>query len=200
MTDWLLRVGDAQNFNNSSKYGIWGIDSSTSNNKYFIRSVTPEDRLWFVENNTHGRLVAVATYGSHRDRKFSNEQLGWSGTDWTSDVEVHYTELYELSHLQLLTHIKSPRTVRIYNEKCKVDLPVEYYNSIALSFPAPIIDLPLENEPVVIETYMEAYKRAATEPKPKKEKKLTKAQKKDAIMGNPDLTSEQKLDIVLKMV
>ena len=42
--------------------------------------------------------------------------------------------------------------------------------------------------------------KAITEPKPKKEKKLTKAQKKDAILENPDLTTEQKLELVLALV
>ena len=42
--------------------------------------------------------------------------------------------------------------------------------------------------------------KATAEPKPKKEKKQTKAQKKDAIMNNPDLTTEQKLELVLALV
>jgi hypothetical protein len=33
--DWILRVGDGINLKNSSKYRIWGIQS-TPDNKYFI--------------------------------------------------------------------------------------------------------------------------------------------------------------------
>lgn len=42
--------------------------------------------------------------------------------------------------------------------------------------------------------------KATAEPKPKKEKKLTKAQKKALIMENPDLTVEQKLELVSALV
>ena len=58
----------------------------------------------------------------------TNEELGWSGsgTDWTSDVEIHYTDLYGLTNCELLTHIKSPKTIRKYNEKCMINLAVEY--------------------------------------------------------------------------
>lgn len=42
--------------------------------------------------------------------------------------------------------------------------------------------------------------KATAEPKPKKEKKLTKAQKKTLIMENPDLTVEQKLELVSALV
>lgn len=135
-TDWLLRVGDGQNFISSSKYRIWGIQSTTSDNIYFLTNVKPGDRLWFVKSKSQGRLLAVATFRSYNKRVFgpliatslSNEELGWtgSGTDWISDTEVHYSDLYGLNDCELLTHIKGPKTIRKYNEKCRVDLAVEY--------------------------------------------------------------------------
>ena len=135
-TDWLLRVGDGENLKNSSKYKIWGISSKISTNKYFLKNVKPGDRLWFVKSKSQGKLLAVATYRSHNKREFgplidislTNEELGWTGseTDWTSDIEVHYTDLYGLSDCELLTHIKGPSTIRKYDEKCRVNLAVEY--------------------------------------------------------------------------
>lgn len=135
-TDWLLRVGDGYNFSNSSRYKIWGIQSTTSDNKYFIKNVKPGDRLWFIQSKSHGNILAVATYRSHNKRDFgplvdlsmTNEELGWTGEgpDWTSDTEIHYTDLYNVSKCELLTHINGPKTVRKYNEKCRVVLPVEY--------------------------------------------------------------------------
>ena len=134
--DWLLRVGDGQNLIRSSKYRIWGIKSTSPNNKYFIKHVKPGDRLWFVKSKSQGKLLALATYRSHNMREFgplldismTNEELGWSGagTDWTSDTEIHYTDLYGLRDCELLTHIKGPSTIRKYDEKCKVNLAVEY--------------------------------------------------------------------------
>jgi hypothetical protein len=135
-TDWILRVGDGQNLIRSSKYRIWGINSTLSVHKHFIENVKQGDRLWFVKSRSNGKLIAVATYRSQNKRELgplvdismTNEQLGWSGsgTDWTSDTEVHYTDLYGLEGCELLTHIKGPATIRRYSEKCSVNLPLEY--------------------------------------------------------------------------
>jgi len=136
-TDWILRIGDGENFIRSSKYRIWGVQTNTSDDgKFFIKNIKPGDRLWFVKSKSQGKIIAVATYRSHNVRELgplinismSNEDLGWigEGPDWTSNIEIHYTDLYNLSDCQLLTHIKSPKTIRKYNEKCSVELPIEY--------------------------------------------------------------------------
>jgi hypothetical protein len=135
-TDWLLRVGDGNNLKSSSKYRIWGIQSDTPTNKCFIRNVKPGDRLWFVKSKSQGKLLGVATYRSHTERCsgplidtcLTEEELGWThdGPDWKSDTEIHYTDLYGLEDCELLTHIKGSATIRKYDEKCKVDLAIEY--------------------------------------------------------------------------
>jgi hypothetical protein len=135
-TDWLLRVGNGDNLKNSSKHRIWGIQSTTPTNKHFLKNVRPGDRLWFVKNNSQGKIIAVATYRSHNNRilgplvntTMSNEELGWigEGPDWTSNTEIHYSDLYGLDNCDLLTHIKGPSTIRKYDEKCRVNLAVEY--------------------------------------------------------------------------
>jgi predicted secreted protein len=135
-TDWILRVGNGANLTRSSKYRIWGIQSTTPTNKHFVNNVKPGDRLWFVKSNSQGKLIAVATYRSHNTRVFgplldismTNEELGWTGdgTDWTSDVEIHYSDLYGLGNCEMLTHIKGAATIRKYDEKCRVNLAVEY--------------------------------------------------------------------------
>jgi len=136
-TDWIFRVGDGTNLINSSKYKIWGINTTTSTNgKYFIKNVKHGDRMWFVKNKSNGKILAVATYRSHNTRELgplipttlTNEELGWTneGPDWTSDTEVHYTDLYNLTDCQLLTHIKGSSTIRKYDDKCRVDLALEY--------------------------------------------------------------------------
>ena len=144
-TDWILRVGDGENFIRSSKYRIWGIQTNTSPfGKNFIKKVKPGDRLWFVKKESHGKILAVATYRSHNFREFgplvnlslTNEELGWcgEGPDWTSDMEIHYTDLYNLCECEMLTHIKSPLTIREYNDKkCCVKLPIEYTNIVRYS-------------------------------------------------------------------
>jgi len=94
--------------------------------KIFYSNVKSGDRLWFVKSKSQGKLLAVATYRSHNNREFgplidislTNEELGWTGNgpDWTSDIEVHYTDLYGLSDCELITHIKGPATIRKYDE------------------------------------------------------------------------------------
>ena len=142
-TDWILRVGNGENFKNSSKYGIWGIKSSSPDNKYFMKNVKEGDKLWFVTSNSKGKAVGVSTYCSYNKREIgplvnitmTNAELGWSGEgpDWTSDIEIHYTDLYGLNECDLLTYIKSAKTIRKYNEKCMVNLPLEYLSIVRYS-------------------------------------------------------------------
>ena len=92
--------------------------------------------LWFVKKKSNGKLIAVATYRSHNSRQtgplinvsLSDEELGWrgGGTDWNANVEIHYTDLYGLKDCELLTHIKGNAVIRRYNEKCRVNLALEY--------------------------------------------------------------------------
>jgi hypothetical protein len=139
-TDWMIRIGDGSNFEKSSKYKIWGVQSTTPDSKYIIANIRPGDILWFIKgNNSKGLIFAVATYRSCNKREFgplldvsmTNEELGWTNeeTKWTSDTEFHYADLYNVSNCELLTGIKGPKTIRKYNEqKCDVQLPVEYNN------------------------------------------------------------------------
>lgn len=136
VTDWILRVGDGNNLIRSSKYKIWGIQSTTVHGKSFIKNVKEGDRLWFIKSKSNGKILAVATYVSHNKREFgplidlsmTNEELGWDNkdTDWISDTEIHYKNLYNLTYCDLLTNIKGASTIRQYNEKCSIDLPFEY--------------------------------------------------------------------------
>jgi len=68
-THWLLRVGDGDNFINSSKYKIWGINATSSLGKYFIKNIKEADILWFVKSKSHGKIIAVATYVSQNKRQ-----------------------------------------------------------------------------------------------------------------------------------
>jgi hypothetical protein len=133
-TDWLLRVRDGKNLISSSKYRIWGINSESSDGKSFVRNVQAGDRLWFVRSDTHGKLLAVATYRSHNVRElgplfplsYTDEELGWDVKGMNINVEIHYTDLYGLNDCELLTHIKGQTRIRKYNENCRVNLPIEY--------------------------------------------------------------------------
>ena len=134
-TEWLLRVGDGENFINSSQYRILGIQSTSPSNKHFLKNVKIGDRLWFVKSKSNGKVLAVATYRSHNKRDLgplvnftmTNQELGWSGVgpDWTSDIEVHYSDMYGLSDCEILTHIKGAATIRKYDDNTRVNLAIE---------------------------------------------------------------------------
>jgi len=135
-TNWILRVGDGKNFKASSKLKIWGIRDIPSN-KHFITNVKSGDILWFVLGKSKGKLMCVATYNSQNRRELgpllsvtpTDIELGWGEIGSMYQIEIHYSHLYELVKIDgLLTHIKSPMVIRLYNEKCKVNLPLEYNN------------------------------------------------------------------------
>lgn len=134
VTDWLFRVGDGKNFKNSSKYNIWGINIQKCAGKAFIKRVKYGDRLWFVMAKSKGKILAVATYRSYNAREvgpllditMSNKTLGWDGNDTDWDTELHYTDLYVLDKCNMLSNIQGAYSIRRYNEKCEVDLQVEY--------------------------------------------------------------------------
>ena len=122
-SDYLFRVGDGKNFWNSSHLCTWG----TKNDKGF-NDINKGDLMWFITSNSKGKIIAVATFDGMNKRDgsgFSDEELGWNGNGgW--DYEIHYTELYDVTHLNLLTNIKHQCSVSKPTEKCEVDLAHEY--------------------------------------------------------------------------
>jgi len=135
-TDWILRCGNGTNLKNSSNYKIWGITANCSRNKHWLKKVRPGDRLWFLQNKSHGKIIAVATYRSHNIRlngelisSLTDEELGWHDSEnWhcPADIEIHYTTLYGLEHCELFTHLRDPGPIIKYDQKMYLNLPVEY--------------------------------------------------------------------------
>lgn len=133
-THWILHIGDGIHFNASSSKSIWGMNSTHSTVKGFLSRVTKGDLLWFVKSKTNGQIVAVATFTGTKERilgplielTLTNSELGWTETDGEWDTEVHYKDLYNLTDCNLISEIKGAAVIRQYNDKCKVDLTVEY--------------------------------------------------------------------------
>ncbi len=134
VNDYLLRIGDGKHFLSSSLKNVWGINSKHTSSKVFMSSVKEGDRLWFVKGQSKGLIMGVATFTSTKDRvlgpllplTYTNDELGWVHTEGDWDTEVHYKDLYYLMGCELYSEIKSPLVIRLYSEKCKVNLPVEY--------------------------------------------------------------------------
>tara|TARA_Y100000389_G_C17213008_1_gene389452 strand:- start:235 stop:714 length:480 start_codon:yes stop_codon:yes gene_type:complete len=141
LTHWLLRIGNGNHFNNSSSKYIWGINSKHSCSKSFINKVKDGDILWFVTGGSGGHLVAMATYKSMNNRiigplinhSFTNADLGWTEKEGDWDMEIHYKNLYNISKCSLYSGIKGNVGIRVYNDKCKVNLLHEYINILKYS-------------------------------------------------------------------
>jgi len=142
--DWLIRIGDGQHFKASSTKSIWGINSEHSCSKGFLTRVKEGDRLWFIKSKPKGKtkdqivplaqIVAVATFIRTNERilgplielTLTDLELGWDKTEGEWDTEVHYKDLYNLTHSNLDSKIEGAVVIRPYNDKCKVNLPTEY--------------------------------------------------------------------------
>ena len=140
-THWLLRIGDGIHFNASSSKSIWGITSTYCFTKGFLSKAKEGDLLWFVKGASKGQIVAVATL-MHTNKRIigpiieltlSNKELGWDKTEGEWDTEVHYKDLYNLTDCQLFSEIKGAAGIRSYNDKCKVNLALEYPSIVRYS-------------------------------------------------------------------
>jgi hypothetical protein len=138
---WILRVADGVHFIKSQPFMLWGINSKHINwATSFMNKVKAGDIIWFVKQGK-GQVLGVATFTYYCKRELgplvavtpTNQELGWTKTEGEWDTEVHYKDLYDVTELKLLTLIKSPLVGRLYNEKCKVNLPEEYANIIKYS-------------------------------------------------------------------
>ena len=101
---------------------------------FLSKNIKLGDRLWFIQSKSKGKIIAVTTYQSHNKKDFgpllnitkTDEELGWLKDDIKSDTEIHYINLFNLINCELLTNIKSAKTIRKYNDKCSIKLPEEY--------------------------------------------------------------------------
>jgi hypothetical protein len=124
---FILRIGDGENFENGKKHYMWGIKQKY---KSFLRKVKPGDKLWFVVSKSGGKIIAVADFVSQSKRIFgplldlslTDEELGWSCNVGDYDIEIHYTNLYNISSLNLLTGIKGQASIMNY-ENVKEKIP-----------------------------------------------------------------------------
>jgi hypothetical protein len=133
---YLLRVGDGQHFISSQSYMRWGVNSAHRGwVPKFLKDVKPGDILWFIQSESKGKVLGVATFVRHCPRELgpliavtpTDAELGWTQTAGEWDTEIHYKDLYDVSGCDIHTDIKSPLVGRKYNPlKCAVNLPEEY--------------------------------------------------------------------------
>jgi len=127
-THWLLRIGNSDNFKNSSKFNIWGVKQTTSV-KNFESLVQEGDILWFIVSKNNGQAVAFAEYVNHNERTKTDEELGWkienNSSNWA--IEINYKNLTNVENKNYFTHIIGQNVnIRQYNNKCNINLPQIY--------------------------------------------------------------------------
>lgn len=143
LTHWLLRVGDGSHFLSSQPLKRWGVNSKHNNCvPSFLRNVNRGDILWFIQGGNGGKVLGVAEFHRHCPRELgpliavtpTNEDLGWVNVPGEWDTEVHYTELYDTTNVEIYTKIQAALVIRRYNpEKCVGDLPEIYANIVRFS-------------------------------------------------------------------
>jgi hypothetical protein len=131
MNHYLFRVGDATHLLSSSLYNTWGIHSSTSGSKFFLKNVNPGDCLWFIKGNSGGLIVASAIF-KYSIKKINGkgvpfEKLGCDNVDENLDTDIHFKNFQKIENMNLLSKIKgSSANPMIYNQRCLVNLPEIY--------------------------------------------------------------------------
>ena len=136
---YLFRIGNGVNFRASSARHIWGIVSKDA--KFFLEGAEKGDLMWLIQGESKGLAIAVATYVSSRARgpsTLTSEELGWTDpSGGHSDTEIHYKDLYDLSHCGLETNIQYANGVRRYDsegaQRSQVDLPAAYPSIVRFS-------------------------------------------------------------------
>lgn len=138
--DWLI-IFNNNNFQNSSKFNIYGLNSLSKTNNSFLNNVEKGDRLWFIPSKSNREIIAVCLYEYYKKREIgpliniskTDEELNWIGNDnW--DIEIHYSNLYNLTECYLYSGIKGQTSIRKYNLfNCDINLPNEYLNILKYS-------------------------------------------------------------------
>ena len=136
---YLFRVGDGSHLLGSSLYNIWGINSSTSDSKYFEKNVKPGDCLWFVKGNSKGLIIACAIFERFVKRVNGEcmpfEILGWTNIPGSWDTDIHFTKFKNIEHMKLLSQIKDPRNTIEYTKKCLLNLQDLYSQIYPIEVP-----------------------------------------------------------------
>ena len=136
---YILRVGNGNNFINSSDKFVWAINSKY---KTFLKTVKPGDKLWFVrkkekKDTEYGKIIAVANFVSKNQREPgpllaitpTNEELGWDKKGDDCDIEIKYNNLYNLTECNLFIGKHIQTTICQYDNIQKgnlTNLIVEY--------------------------------------------------------------------------
>jgi hypothetical protein len=110
---WVIQVGKRGNFVFYSSKSYWRINDRWSS---FLYNVKEGDKLWFVRKKEHGdtnvgKVFAVADFVSKNEVDFTRPLLVQDAGRVANEgpicnIEIHYTNLYNLESLTLYTGLR----------------------------------------------------------------------------------------------
>lgn len=143
-THWLIWCGNGENFRNSARFLLWGINTTKNTcGRGFVNDAQAGDILWFVLKQSQGMLLATAVFSHTKERllagsdslitlTLTDNELGWTGASdrkaW--DQEIHYTDLLYLENGNYLTHMIGPAPVRRYPPPTPIDVDLHQLHSV----------------------------------------------------------------------
>ena len=91
---YLICIGNGNNFNKSSKYGIWGFSVN-------YKDLTKGDIFLFYKKKEKGynKVIGFATYDSHLNEKIDNDKLNWEGYE-DFPYQIKYEDFRELHDVE----------------------------------------------------------------------------------------------------
>ena len=135
---WFKRIGNGNNFCNSSDKKILFLSSKNANDIHFMKNAKKGDKLWFMLGNSKGRIIGVATFIEFKERVIgplisltkTNEELGWDNdTGSRCTHELYYDELYNIFDANVSVKLNN-RSSMLKFESSKypdINLPIEYH-------------------------------------------------------------------------
>lgn len=118
MKFWIIRIPDYSAFANVSYYKFWLFDSKHIwNCKRFQENIRKGDTIWFMQSNSKGRILAMATFKRFENRKIgplinismTNEELELPKEMEKVDTEIHFNKFYNLQQLHVKVDIRFAR-------------------------------------------------------------------------------------------
>jgi hypothetical protein len=116
---WLILVGNPGNFVKCNSKSLWLIKNRWPG---FLDNVKEGDKLWFIRNREfgdlyNGKIIAVADFVSKNKRDFNKPLLvedagrGLANEGPNCDIEIHYSNLYNLTTINLYTGLRRHATI-----------------------------------------------------------------------------------------
>lgn len=125
--NWIMMVDITTFFHwTFGSHSHWGIQSTLLSNQRFMSEARPGDKLWFVEFNTKGHVVAVGTFTGHEPLEYKSEKYLPGGLG--ADIQINYMDPFNLFNCNIMINVGDEIPVKKYGPDAviNVDVAAEY--------------------------------------------------------------------------